>query len=166
MSKYKYDNLEHPDTLFSQPGRPSPIRDVFQQVEAFIRSQWAKGPSIPIGVLLEFLADKLNVFVARKALWQFRSTTTTRTFVESQRIVSESLWTAVSYGGSSRHPCQPLSEASTTPSSSTWTKWALNGTPMKARSCLRAKRDGTQRGNADWRPSLFTEMHADGVHCA
>ena len=70
-SKYKYDNLEHPDNLFPLPGRPSPTREVFPQVEAFIRSQWANGRTLPIGVLLEFLADKLNVFVSRKALWQF-----------------------------------------------------------------------------------------------
>ena len=71
MSKYKYDNIEYPDNLFPQPGRPSPIREVFPQVEAFIREQWANGRSLPIGVLLEFLADKLNVFVSRKALWRF-----------------------------------------------------------------------------------------------
>ena len=71
VSKYKWDFIQHPDVPFPLPGRPSKIGKVFPQVEAFIHSQWAKGRTRPLGILLEFLADKLNVFVTRKALWQY-----------------------------------------------------------------------------------------------
>ena len=71
VCKYKYDFLEHPEQLFGLPGRPSKIRDVFPQVENFIREQWANGRSLPLGVLLEYLADKLAVFVTRKCLREY-----------------------------------------------------------------------------------------------
>ena len=128
VSKNKYDNLEHPDNLFPLPGRPSPIREVFPQVEAFIRSQWAKGRSLPIGVLLEYLADKLNVFVARKALWQFM---VNHDYPYVCGIPTDSLQITVDrgeFGGSTQHRFQPLSKASTPHSSPTWTKWGPNGT--------------------------------------
>ena len=71
VTKYKYDFLEHPENLFSLTGRPSRIRDVFQYEENFIHKQWDKGLSLPLGVLLEFLADKHHVFVTRKCLMEY-----------------------------------------------------------------------------------------------
>ena len=71
VTKYKYDYLEHPENLFPLPGKPSKIRDVFQHVENFTYEQWDKGRSLPLGVLLEFLADKHHVFVTRKCLREY-----------------------------------------------------------------------------------------------
>ena len=71
VTKYKYDFLEHPENLFPLTGRPSKIRDVFPHVENFIREQWAKGRSLPLGVLIEYLADKHHVFVTRKCLREY-----------------------------------------------------------------------------------------------
>ena len=71
VTKYKYDFLEHPENLFPLTGRPSKIRDVFPHVENFIREQWNRGRSLPLGVLLEYLADKHHVFITRKCLREY-----------------------------------------------------------------------------------------------
>ena len=71
ISKYKYDFLEHPENLFPPRGKPSKIRALFPHIENFIHEQWTKGRSLPLGVLLEFLADKHHVFVTRRILREY-----------------------------------------------------------------------------------------------
>ena len=71
VTRIKHNHQEHPNNVFRQVGRPSPIGAVFWNVFLFINAELSQRHSVTVGVLLEYLADQLNVFVERKTLLQF-----------------------------------------------------------------------------------------------
>ena len=62
---------DHPDEVFRMRGRPSIITPVFGQVVSFINDEMKDGRAVTLGVLKEYMADKLHVHVRRKVLWQY-----------------------------------------------------------------------------------------------
>ena len=73
ICKYKYVFSSTQKTS-SRPAESQVKFLRFPHIENFIHEQWTKGRSLPLGVLLEFLADKHHVFVTRKCLREYMTT--------------------------------------------------------------------------------------------
>ena len=71
MTKIKHYHQEHPDCVFMPRGRPSELSDVFNDLQNFIDNELREQHSVTLGVLTEYIADHLDVFVERKRLLQF-----------------------------------------------------------------------------------------------
>ena len=71
MTKIKRYYQAHPHCTFMPRGRPSELSDVFNDIQNFIDSELREEHSVTLGVLIEYIADHLDVFVERKRLLQF-----------------------------------------------------------------------------------------------
>ena len=69
--RYKRRREEHPDDLHPRIGRPSDVRDVFPDVEAFIANEIQEGRSVTLSILVDFVLTKLRVSVKRRTVREF-----------------------------------------------------------------------------------------------
>ena len=74
VSRYWHYMMERPNAPFRRPGRPSPFDEVFGHVKNFIQKETRNNRSVTMGSLMEFLADKHNVFATRRQLWEYMTT--------------------------------------------------------------------------------------------
>ena len=71
VSKLKYDFLESNSVERRRAGRPSPLDDVFPEIENFIAAEKSAGHAVTLTGLLAFLEDDHGVVVTRKSLWEY-----------------------------------------------------------------------------------------------
>ena len=74
VSRYWHYMMERPEAPFRRPGRPSPFDDVFGQVKNFIKEETSQDRSVTMGTLMEYLADNHGIFVSRRNLWEYMTT--------------------------------------------------------------------------------------------
>ena len=71
VSRIKRYYEEHPEKVFRDPGRPSLVGDVFEQIKNFIQTEIDEERSVTIIILLAYLSAVLRVYVSGKNLREF-----------------------------------------------------------------------------------------------
>ena len=160
VSRIKRYYEERPEKVFRDPGRPSIVGDVFGQIKTFIQTEIDEERSVTISILLAYLSDVLRVYVSRKNLREFMRN---HGYPYVSAVPTEEARVNVDRENSSdftRHGSQLLSNESTPPSSSTWTRWVQNGTLTENGSRCLYRRDSTV--GMGWR--LESRERCTGAH--
>ena len=71
VSRYIKRHETHPDDMHPMPGRPSPLRAVFNDIKNFIANEVSAGCSVTMSAVLKYLIDEHDIYVTGKHLWDF-----------------------------------------------------------------------------------------------
>ena len=71
VSRYLKRHKAHPDDMHPMPGRPSPLRRVFNDIKNFIANEVSAGCSVTMNAVLKCLIDEHDIYVTGKHLWDF-----------------------------------------------------------------------------------------------
>ena len=71
VSRYLKRHKQHPEDMYPMPGRPSPLRPVFNDINNFITNEVSRGCSVTMRAVLKYLIDEHDIYVTEKHLWDF-----------------------------------------------------------------------------------------------
>ena len=71
VSRYLKRHQQHPEDMYPMPGRPSPLRRVFNDINNFITHEVSRGCSVTMRAVLKYLIDEHDIYVTEKHLWDF-----------------------------------------------------------------------------------------------
>ena len=71
VSRYLKRHATQHEDMHPLPGRPSPLRHVFEDIKNFIANEVSRGWSVTMSAVLKYLLDEHDIYVTRKHLWDF-----------------------------------------------------------------------------------------------